>query len=142
MSVSTAQQLYSRDVLRLALSLPHDDRIEAPYHGATRRSPVCGSEMSVDVAMKAGKIAAVAIRARACALGQASASILRDIAKGQSALEIEAVAMQVRSALNGEGPMPNVYQMLAYARDYPARHGAILLPFDALLAALAEASPS
>jgi NifU-like protein involved in Fe-S cluster formation len=138
MNAPLTQKLYSRDVLRLATALPHDDRIDAPYQSATRRAPVCGSEMSVDVAVADGNVAAIAIRARACALGQASAALLRDIAIGQSRSEIEAMATQVRKTLTGEGEMPAPFAPLAYARDYPARHGAILLPFETLLAALAQ----
>jgi NifU-like protein involved in Fe-S cluster formation len=138
MSASTAQSLYSRDVLRLAMSLPHDERIDPVHASATRRAPVCGSEMTVDVAVENGKVAALAIRARACALGQASASILRAYAVGRGRLEIEAMAEQVGQSLKGESEMPAAYVHLSYARDYPARHGAILLPFDALLAALED----
>jgi NifU-like protein involved in Fe-S cluster formation len=138
MSASAAQSLYSRDVLRLAMSLPHDDRIDTVHASATRRAPVCGSEMSVDAAVEKGKISAIAIRARACALGQASAAILRDHAVGQAGGEIELLAMQVAQALKGETDMPFLFQPLGYARDYPARHGAILLPFETLLAALEE----
>lgn len=138
MSASAAQSLYSRDILRLATSLPHDDRIDAPYRSATRRAPVCGSEMSLDVALNAQKISAIAIRARACALGQASAAILRDNAVGCTTAEMELLAEQVAQALKGQADMPTEFQALAYARDYPARHGAILLPLETLLAALKD----
>jgi NifU-like protein involved in Fe-S cluster formation len=136
MSVSATQSLYSREILRLATSLPHQDCIEQPYLSATRRAPVCGSEMSVDVALEGDKLASIAIRAKACALGQASASILRVLAPGKTIADISALAAHVAQALRGEGEMPSDYATLAYARDYPARHGAILLPFDTLLAAL------
>lgn len=136
MSTSTAQTLYSREVLRLAMSLPHDDRIDEPFVSATRRSPVCGSQISVDAVLSDGRIAAIALRARACALGQASAAILRKTAIGLSPKQIEAVEQQLRSALTGVGEMPAEFEVLAYARDYPARHGAILLPIEALLGAL------
>jgi NifU-like protein involved in Fe-S cluster formation len=137
MSSSTAQSLYSLDVLRLATSLPHNDRIDPVHASATRRSPVCGSEMSVDVALDGERIAAIAIRARACALGQASAAILRGEAAGKSAGDIGLLAQQLAEALKGETEMPSEFQALAYARDYPARHAAILLPLETLLAALA-----
>jgi NifU-like protein involved in Fe-S cluster formation len=136
MSASATQSLYSREILRLATSLPHQDHIEQPYLSATRRAPVCGSEMIVDVALEGDKLAAIAIRAKACALGQASAAILRALAPGKSIADISALAAQVVQALKGEGEMPSEYVALAYARDYPARHGAILLPFETLLAAL------
>jgi NifU-like protein involved in Fe-S cluster formation len=136
MNASSAQSLYSREVLRLATSLPHDERIAAPFVSANRRAPICGSEMTIDVVMDNGAVNAIAIRAKACALGQASAAILREGAHGKSLLQIEAVFSEVKQALGGEGPMPKAYEPLDYARDYPARHGAILLPFETLIAAI------
>jgi NifU-like protein involved in Fe-S cluster formation len=138
MSSSTTESLYSRSVLRLATCLPHDDQISGVQASATRRSSVCGSEMSVDVALDGEHVSAIAIRARACALGQASATVLRAAAIGQTAAQIAALAAQVASALKASAEMPPEYRALAYAREYPARHGAILLPFDTLLAALEE----
>jgi NifU-like protein involved in Fe-S cluster formation len=136
MSSAAAQSLYSRDILRLAMELPHDDRLSAPTGSATHRSALCGSEMTVDVAVDKGVIEAVAIRANACALGQASASLLRRWAIGKSIGETQNMAQQVGAALDGLGAMPAEYEVLAYAIDYPARHGAILLPFVTLLAAV------
>ena len=139
MTAPTAQSLYSREILRLAMSLPHDDRIDRIDGSATRRSPVCGSEMSVDVALTDGSISAVAVRARACALGQASAAVLRAEAIGRTLVELAETRAQIEDALTAKGEMPPAWAALAYARDYPARHGAILLPFDTLIAAMAEA---
>jgi NifU-like protein involved in Fe-S cluster formation len=139
MSAVPAQSLYSREILRLATSLPYGEQIEPIHASATRRAPVCGSEMSVDVALDGGRIAAIAIRARACALGQASASVLRSEAIGQSLADIRAVRDGLQQQLLGKADAVAIWpelDALAYARDYPARHGAILLPFDTLLAAL------
>lgn len=133
---AATQSLYSRDVLRLATSLPHDDRLERPDGSTTSRAPLCGSQMSVDVAVSDGKVTAIAIRAKACALGQASAAVLRSEAIGLTPDAIAEIRAELADALAGEGEMPPAWSALAYARDYPARHGAILLPFDALLAAL------
>jgi NifU-like protein involved in Fe-S cluster formation len=137
---AAAQSLYSRDVLRLATSLPHDDRLDDAQGSATCRSPVCGSEMSADVVLTDGSIAAVAIRARACALGQASAAVLRDKAVGLSGGDIKAAKERLEAMLkNGDAIGWPELEPLSYARDYPARHGAILLPFETLLAAIAKA---
>jgi NifU-like protein involved in Fe-S cluster formation len=142
MSSVTAQSLYSRDVLRLAMALPHDDQIDGAQGSATCRAPVCGSEISADVKTGGdGRVAAVAFRARACALGQASAAILRSRAPGLTMAQIglgREALVQLLQGGAGAQRWPE-YDVLAYARDYPARHGAILLPFDALLAALAGA---
>jgi NifU-like protein involved in Fe-S cluster formation len=140
MSAPAGQSLYSREVLRLATSLPHNDSFDSPQGSAICRSPVCGSEMNVDVLLTDGVVSALAIRARACALGQASAAVLREKAIGLSAQEIEQARANVEAALkNGSDIGWPEMEPLAYARDYPARHGAILLPFETVLAAIKQA---
>jgi NifU-like protein involved in Fe-S cluster formation len=140
MSGSATQSLYSRDVLRLAMTLPHDDRLDDAQGSATHRAPMCGSEMSVDVAMADGIVNRLAIRARACALGQASAAILHEKAVGLTRDEINIARNVLKTMLTGGGEMDwPEFEPLSYARDYPARHGAIMLPFETLLAAIDEA---
>ena len=139
MTVEGGQSLYSRDILRLATALPHGDRLANPDGSATRRSHICGSEVTVDVAVEGGRVTEIAIRANACALGQASAALLRDAAIGMTASEVQERMLSVQKGLAGEGEIAAGWSALAYARDYPARHGAILLPFETLLAAIGEA---
>jgi NifU-like protein involved in Fe-S cluster formation len=138
--------LYNREILRLAASLLPDDRLENPDGTAEVRSPLCGSRITANVEIRAdGVIAALALRANACALGQASASIVRSNAAGMSAAEITQIRQGVTDCLNGTGAMPAIWpslDMLAVARDYRSRHAAILLPYDALLAAIADARKS
>jgi NifU-like protein involved in Fe-S cluster formation len=141
-SMDVSQSLYSRDVLRLATSLPHGDRLDHADGSASRHSAVCGSEMLTEVAMENGRILQIAFRPRACALGQASAALLRSIAIGRREAEIAALRGGVAAALGGDGAMPDDFTALSYARDYPARHSAILLPFDALLAAIDQVGRS
>lgn len=135
--------LYSRDILRLASSLPHGDRIDDADGSATRRSPVCGSEIAADVSIAPdGRVAAIAFRARACALGQASAGLLRGFASGRTADEIARVRNGLAAALAGTAAFADQWPQLACfapARDHPGRHAAILLPYDALLDALSMA---
>jgi NifU-like protein involved in Fe-S cluster formation len=140
MNAPAAQSLYSRDVLRLATSLPHNDTLDDAQGSATCRSLVCGSEMSVDVVLNDGRISNIAIRARACALGQASAAVLREKAIGLTSSAIEMARAKIDAALKNNSNMgwPEL-EPLAYARDYPARHGAILLPFETLIAAMKQA---
>jgi len=136
-------ELYSRDILRLASSLPLGDRIDAPSASATRRSPVCGSEIAADVSVALdGSVSAIAFRARACALGQASASLLRVLAPGRSLREVVDIRHGLAEALSGAGNFESLWPELsafAPARGHPGRHAAILLPYDALIAALSEA---
>lgn len=138
--VSKKPELYSKDILRLAASLPHGDRLEGAGATASRRSPVCGSEIAADVQCGAeGRIEALAFRARACALGQASAAALRTSGIGRGAGEIAAMRAALAAALSGaqgfEGCWPEL-AVFAPARAHPARHAAILLPYDAVLAAI------
>ena len=135
-------ELYTKDILRLAASLPHADRLPEAQASATRRSPVCGSEISADVHLDdSGQVAALAFRAHACAMGQASAALLRQIGPGASVGEIEGMRTALAKALSGDDSFENCRPELAVfetARAYPARYAAILLPYDAVLAAIAE----
>jgi NifU-like protein involved in Fe-S cluster formation len=136
---SPKPELYTKDILRLAASLPHADALSDADASATRRSPVCGSEMRADVKVENGHLIAIALRGRACAMGQASAAVVRKIAVGRSAEEIANARAALAQALIGESAFNGCWPELAVfesARTYPARHAAILLPFDAVLAAI------
>lgn len=135
-------ELYSKDILRLAASLPHNDRLPGADGSASRRSPVCGSEISADVKMENGQLSAVALRGRACAMGQASAAVLRSVTVGLSADDVADARAALAQALAGDRDFEAGWPQLGVfegARAYPARHAAILLPYDALLAAIEEA---
>lgn len=131
--------LYNRDILRLATSLIPNDRLEAADGIAEIRSPLCGSRIQAEIALAAdGTIAALALRASACALGQASSAILRGNAIGHDLATIHEIRAQIAAALTGTADMPVIWgdlMLLAPAKEYPSRHAAILLPYDALLAA-------
>ena len=131
--------LYNRDILRLASSLIAGDRLDSPHGTAEVRSPICGSRIQADVEFADdGKVAALALRANACALGQASAAIVRANAVGSEMSTIDEIRAGVEQALNGTEQMPTSWpelELLAPAKNYPSRHAAILLPFDAVLAA-------
>lgn len=134
--------LYNRDILRLAASLVAGDRLEHPDGSAESRSPICGSRIQADVVLAAdGTIAAIALRANACALGQASAAILRTNAVSTSLATIAKLRDDIAAGLIGKAEMPGLWAELALltpAKDYPSRHAAILLPYDALLSAAAS----
>lgn len=132
-------ELYTKDILRLAASLPHADALSDADASATRRSPVCGSEMRADVKVENGHLTAIALRGRACAMGQASAAVVRKFAVGRSAEEIADARAALARALIDKSGFDGCWPELAVfesARTYPARHAAILLPFDAVLAAM------
>lgn len=139
------QTLYSRDILRLAMELGDAGApLEKEAQGqAELSSPICGSSAQIDVILNsAGAVDAFSIAMNACALGQASAAILRRHAAGMEAPALAELRADIAAFLAGEGAMPDIWpdlSKLAHARDYPARHGALLLPFDSLLAAMADA---
>jgi NifU-like protein involved in Fe-S cluster formation len=115
------------------------DRLEQPAATAEARSPLCGSRIQTDIAVDGdGRISAIALRANACALGQASAAILRRNAVGNSVPAIAAIRSQIADALSGASSMPDVWPellLLGPATAYPSRHAAVLLPYDALISA-------
>lgn len=142
--------LYTRDILRLAASIPHQQRLDSPDASAECRSPVCGSRVAVDVVLAPdGRIARLGIETQACALGQASAALLGHHAIGRSAEELEAATAALRAYLadpagSAETPFWPGLSIFAEARAYPARHPSIMLAFEAASRATrhAGAAPS
>ncbi len=130
----SATILYTPEVLGLATGLaawPWDDAL--PLKGEAR-SRSCGSTLSLGLATDAaGRIERVALRAQACAVGQAAAAIFAGHAIGRSAAEIAAADEAIAAWLAGEGPLPDWpgLHAIAPARVYPARHGAIRLAWKA-----------
>lgn len=138
-----AETLYNRDILRLAASIPHLGRLEAPQASATRRSPVCGSMVAVDVVADGeGRVAALGQEVSACALGQASAALMAAHAIGRRAEELaearDALADWLAGRRADPGDWPGL-DLLRGARPYRARHPSILLAFEAVAEAAASA---
>jgi NifU-like protein involved in Fe-S cluster formation len=136
--------LYSMDVLRLAASIPHHERLAAPMGSAERRSPVCGSRVAVDVTLDIdGRIVELGQEVRACALGQASAALMGQHAIGRSAAELVAARDALVAFLAGERDDPGDWpglDLFAAARAYKARHASIRLPFEAIAEAAIQAA--
>ena len=131
--------LYNRDILSLAVATADFPPLEAPRHRVSARAPLCGSAIILDLDTgDDGRVRAVGLHVEACALGQASAALLARHAAGRELADIRAARDAIAAWFKGEGGTPDWpgFDLLAPARDYPARHGAILLPFDAAVAAL------
>ena len=132
--------LYNPTILRLAASIPHDARLADPQGSSEKRSPVCGSRVTVDVTLDdQGRISAIGQEVRACALGQASASLMGAHAIGRSAEELEAARDVITAFLAGARDDPGAwpgFDIFAPARDYPARHASIRLAFEAVAEAV------
>lgn len=134
-------ELYTGGVLDAAAAIPAAHRLPSPDASATKVSRVCGSEVTVDIMMKDGRVDDFGMEAKACALGQASASILARNIIGAEAGELYALRHQMRAMLK-EGDEPPVgarwrdLAMLQPIREYPQRHASTLLAFDAVCACL------
>ncbi|WP_145103067.1 iron-sulfur cluster assembly scaffold protein [Cereibacter sediminicola] len=143
MSDSDLISLYSGRILELAADIPHIGRLPEPQGSARRRSPVCGSMVTVDLSLSDGRVADFAQDVKACALGQASASIMGRALLGRSRSEIEGARDALKAMLTAEGPVPappfDGYEVLIPARDYRNRHASILLALEAAADAFAEA---
>jgi NifU-like protein involved in Fe-S cluster formation len=135
--------LYNRDILRLAASIPHQQRLAAPQASVEKSSPVCGSRVAVDLAVDAkGRVIELGQEVRACALGQASASLMGAHAIGRTAGELAAARDALAAYLAGRREDPGDWPGLAIfadARRFTARHPSILLAFEAAAEAAARA---
>jgi NifU-like protein involved in Fe-S cluster formation len=136
-------KLYSGRILELASDIPHTGRLSAPQGSARRRSPLCGSTVTVDVVLDAGRVAAFAQDVKACALGQAAAAIMGQALPGRSRAEVEAGRDALRAMLRDAGPVPPApwdgFQVLIPARDFRNRHASILLAIEAAAEAMTAA---
>ena len=134
-------KLYSGRILELAASIPHQGRLDEPMGSAKKRSPLCGSTITADVMVEGGRIVGFAQDVKACALGQASASVLGRVVLGRSRAELETARDALRAMLKDGGPVPAApfdgYEVLIPARDYKNRHASILLALDAVCDAMA-----
>ena len=137
--MASAAVLYTPEVLSLATSLTKWPWDEAMTLQGEARSSTCGSTIAVGLALTPdGRIEHFGLRVHACAIGQGSAAIFAAAAAGLDRAAIARSAQAMEQWLRGSGPMPDWPQLsqIAAARDYPARHGAIMLPWKAALAAL------
>ena len=134
--------LYTTEILRLAASLAEPRELEREDGRAELRSPTCGSRVAVAVAVGEGRIQAVTQKVHACAFGQASAALMERGAQGRGRADAAQALDQLSGWLSGKDGEPDWpgIAALAPARSRKSRHGAILLPFRALLAALDAAS--
>ncbi len=136
-------KLYSGRILELASDIPLTDRLEAPDATVRKRSPLCGSTVTVDVVVEDGHVTAFGQDVKACALGQASAAVLGQVVIGRTRGEIETARDQLKAMLSGEGTVPDApfdgYEVLVPAREFRNRHASILLAIEATSDAVAEA---
>jgi NifU-like protein involved in Fe-S cluster formation len=133
-------KLYSGRILALAADMPRTVRIATPDGTAKKRSPLCGSIVTVDIMMTDGKVSDYAQDVKACALGQAAASVIGNAVVGLTPDQIQNGRDQLQAMLKTDGPVPAApfdgLDVLEPAKDYKNRHASILLAFDATLEAI------
>jgi NifU-like protein involved in Fe-S cluster formation len=133
--------VYNRRILELAGSIPRIGKLESPDASATAHSKLCGSTVSIDLKMDGDTVTDFAHDVKACALGQASSSIMARNVVGAKADELRSLRETVRRMLkeNGEPPRDGRWADIAVlepVRDYKARHASTMLTFDAVVDAI------
>ncbi|MFV0623549.1 iron-sulfur cluster assembly scaffold protein [Sphingomonas sp. ac-8] len=126
--------LYNTEILRLAATIPHHERLDAPMASVEKRSPVCGSRVTVDLDLDAeGRVAQLGLLVRACALGQASSSLMAAHAIGRSPEELAAARDALTGWLAGGNGPPDWPGLSLFepALPHSARHASIRLAFEA-----------
>lgn len=133
-------KLYSKKILNLSTHMPYTQRLATPQVTVVKRSPLCGSTITIDLTMEKGEITAFAQDVKACALGKATAAIIGSNILGRTGVELR----QTRQALTGLLQTGNQIQsslfpdleVLIAAHAYPNRHASVMLILDALCEAV------
>ena len=137
-------KLYSARILALAADIPHHGRLAAPQASVKRRAPLCGSTVTVDLSLEGGRVSEYAAEVRACALGQAAASVVGANIIGCTPEQVRAARDALREILKSDGPTPPApfdgLEVLRPAREYKNRHASILLTLEAAVEAMEEAA--
>ena len=132
--------IYNRKILGFAADIPRLQRLAHPQATAVAHSRLCGSKVTVDVALKDGQVSDFGHEVKACALGQASSSIMARHVMGSTPDELRSLRQQMHKMLKEEGPPPDGkwadLEVLLPVRDFKARHASTLLTFDAVVDAV------
>jgi NifU-like protein involved in Fe-S cluster formation len=136
--------IYNERILGLAANIPRLGRLAAPDASAKAHSKLCGSTVVVDIKVADGKIVDFAHDVKACALGQASSSLMASHAIGASLAELEQLRVTMLAMLKAGGPPPEGkwadFAVLEPVKDYRARHASTMLTFEATVDALRQAA--
>lgn len=139
-------KLYSTRILALAADMPHTARLSEPHATVKKRSPLCGSTVTVDVRVEDGRISAFGQDVKACALGQAAAAVTGHAVIGRTLAEVETARDELRAMLKSNGPIPAApfdgFEVLEPARAFKNRHASILLAIEATAEAMEQALQS
>ena len=135
--------VYNAKILGYAGNIPRIGRLDKPDASATAHSKLCGSTVTVDIRMDKDIVVDFAHDVKACALGQASSSIMASNVVGSSAAELRKVREEMRAMLKDNAAPPTgrfeELKFLEPVRDFKARHASTMLTFDAVVDALSQA---
>ena len=134
--------LYSKRILALAANITLTERLVTPQSTVKKRSPMCGSMVTVDICINENKVANYGHEVKACALGQAAASVISKSIIGSDVDQILTAREELINMLTNDGSSPNKpfeeLEVLQPAKDFKNRHSSILLTFDAIADAINE----
>ena len=135
-------EIYNRRILELAANIPRLGRLANADASAKAHSRLCGSTVVIDLCVKDGRVVDFAHEVKACALGQASSSLMARHVVGATADELNELRDRMTRMLKANGPPPegkwSEFAVLEPVREYKARHASTLLTFDAVTDALAQ----
>ncbi|MGR3272328.1 iron-sulfur cluster assembly scaffold protein [Thalassococcus profundi] len=136
-------KLYSTRILALAADIPNTERLAQPDATVKKRSPLCGSTVTVDLQVADGKVSAFGQDVKACALGQAAASVVGGAIVGTTSEQIAEARDALKAMLKSDGPTPPApfdgLEVLRPASAYKNRHASILLTLEAAADAAEQA---
>jgi NifU-like protein involved in Fe-S cluster formation len=140
--MSDLDDIYNAKILDLAANISRTTRLSQPDASASARSRLCGSEISIDLDLRDGRVTDYGQTVKACLLGQAAASIMAREIVGSTPADLRAVAARVRAMLKDNGAPPagawSDLEVLEPVRDYKHRHDAVLIVFDVVEKALTQ----
>jgi len=135
-------EIYNTKLLELAAHIPHSERLTAPEATATAHSKLCGSTVTIDLTMNKDRVTSYGQIVKACLLGQATCAIVGGNIIGATSQELREAGAAMRRMLKEEGPAPTGrfadLALLEAVRHYKARHGSVMLVFEAVERAIAE----
>jgi NifU-like protein involved in Fe-S cluster formation len=141
-ALSMINDIYNKQILAFAAEIPRLHRLTDPDATAVAHSRLCGSKVTVDLKMRDGLVTDFGHEVKACALGQASSSIMARHVVGSSSAELKDLRLRMHAMLKDNGPPPggrwSELEALVPVRDYKARHASTLLTFDAVADAIAQ----
>jgi len=140
MTGAELHKLYNARILELSAGLRQTPPLPDPQATVTLDSPLCGSRVRVDLRVENGRVSAYAHRVHACALGRSAAALLALGVEGRTEQELRRLRDRMEAMLKAGGPPPDGdwagLAVLEPARDHPARHASVMLPFNAVVRAM------